>query len=155
MPRCRRRSCGAVFHRCLASRRPHGAPPMFRDQTRHPAGEQGEALSDDAHVPPELAAAAGRRWLHRERVAVEPTRVPFERGLDRMEQIVDLGRAEVAIDLAAERIDRPIGTGDESEQALARLDEGLVPHIAVAYGAWRVSIARDVEALATHQSHAR
>src|SRR5439155_225937 len=146
---------GLSAQQAVGHQHPDGAPPAFRDQTRHPAGEQGEALSDDADVPPELAAAAGRRWLHRKRVAVESARVPFERGLDGMEQIVDLGRAEVAIDLAAERRDRSVGAGDESEHALARLDEGLVPHVAVADRAWRLGVAGDIEALAAHQSHAR
>src|SRR5262249_57910777 len=113
---------------------------------RQPAREQGEALRDDAHVAAKLAAAVGRRGLHRERVRVEAALVTFERGLDRMQEIVDLGRVEVAVDLTTEPIDRAVGARHESEQALPALEERLVADVAVADGTRPLRMPRRIDA---------
>src|SRR6266850_4322019 len=111
------------------------------------------ALRDDPHVAAELLAAVLRGRLHRLSTGVKAAAIAGQADLDRMQEVVDLRGGQVAIERAAERVDRAVGAGEEAERGLAGLEGGLEAHVA-AGGHARVAAGR-VEALTAHEADAR
>ena len=69
-----------------------------------------------------------------------------------MQEVVDLGGGEVAVERAAQRVDRAVGAGEEAQPGLTGLERGLEPHVAARRHA-RVA-AGAIQTLAAHEPHA-
>src|SRR5260370_37825789 len=88
------------------------------------------ALSDDPHVAAELLAAVPRGRLHGHRVGVETAAIAGQADLERMQEVVDLGGGEVAVERATRRVDRAVGAGEEAQTGLTGRERGLEPDVA-------------------------